>query len=288
MDTHVTAPTRYVEAGGVRYAYRMFGSDEGTPLLFLQHFRGGMDHWDPLVTDGLAARRPVILMDDAGVGGTTGLTPNTIEAMADDLRRFLAALDVKYLDVLGFSIGGMVAQSFVLKYPDLVRRLVLVGTRPRGGESSGGRGRDPEVARVAGNPIPTLEDFLFLFFNPAPESQAAGRTFWNRRHERTAAVDPPSSAQSGEAQSTALREWFDDGPNKFDELGRIAQPTLVVHGHRDIMLPTVNAYNLSQHIPNAQLIIYPQSGHGALFQYPALFVQHIELFLDGSTPFAFA
>ena len=280
MDTHATAPNRYLEANSIRYAYRRFGSDKGVPLLFLQHFRGGMDHWDPLVTDGLAGRRSVILVDGAGVGGSSGATPDTIEAMAEDLRHFLTALDVKSLDVLGFSIGGTIAQSLVLQYPELVRRLVLVGTRPKGGESSGGRGRDPEVARVAGNPTPTLEDFLFLFFDPSPESQAAGRSFWERRHQRIAGVDPPSSVQAGQAQSAALREWYDDGPTKFEELKRIAQPTLVVHGHRDIMLPTINAYNLSQHIPNAQLIIYPRSGHGALFQYPTLFVQHTQLFLD--------
>jgi pimeloyl-ACP methyl ester carboxylesterase len=239
-----------------------------------------MDHWDPLVTDGLAADRPVILVDNAGIGASSGTTPETIEAMADDLRQFLTALDVRRLDVLGFSIGGVVAQSLVLRYPELVRRLVLVGTRPRGGESSGGRGRDPEVARVAANPIPTLEDFLFLFFDPSSQSQAAGRAFWERRHKRTVGVDPPSSAQAGQAQSVALRAWFDDGPNRFEELKKIAQPTLVVHGHRDIMLPTINAYNLSQYIPDAQLIIYPRSGHGALFQYPALFVRHTGLFLD--------
>jgi pimeloyl-ACP methyl ester carboxylesterase len=281
MDTHTAAPNRYIEANGVRYAYRRFATEGGVPLLFLQHFRGGMDHWDPLVTDGLAEDRPVILVDNAGVGGSSGTTADTIEAMAEDLNHFLTALDVERLDVLGFSIGGTIAQSIVLRNPCLVRRLVLVGTRPRGGESSGGRGRDPEVARVAGNPTPTLEDFLFLFFDPSPESQAAGRNFWDRRHERTIAVDPPSSPQAAQAQSTALRAWYDDGPSKFDELKRIAQPTLVVHGHRDIMLPTVNAYNLSQHIPDAQLIIYPKSGHGALFQYPTLFVQHTKMFLDG-------
>ena len=280
MDTHNTAPNRYLEANGDRYAYRRFGIERGVPLLFLQHFRGGMDHWDPLVTDGLAEHRPVILVDGAGVGGSSGATPDTIEAMADDLLNFTRALDVKHLDVLGFSIGGMVAQTLVLKNPDLVRRLVLVGTRPRGGESSGGRERDPEVARVAGNLTPTLEDFLFLFFDALPVSQAAGRSFWQRRHERTVAVDPPSSPQNAQAQSAALRAWYESGEKKYDELKRIAQPTLVVHGHRDIMLPTVNAYNLSQHIPDAQLIIYPKSGHGALFQYPTLFVEHTEMFLD--------
>ena len=281
MDTHTTAPNRYLEANGIRYAYRQFGSQKGVPLLLLQHFRGGMDNWDPLVTDGLAQDRPVILVNGAGVGGSSGNTPDTIEAMADDIQHFLTALEVDRLDVLGFSIGGTIAQSLTLAHPDVVRRLVLVGTRPRGGESSGGRGRDPEVARVAGNPVPTLEDFLFLFFDPAPESQAAGRRFWNRRHERTVGVDPPSSPQAAQAQSAALRTWYDDGPNRYDELKRIVNPTLVVHGHNDIMLPTINAFILSQHIPDAQLIIYPKSGHGALFQYPTLFVQHTQLFLDG-------
>jgi pimeloyl-ACP methyl ester carboxylesterase len=280
MDTPKTAPNRYIDANGIRYAYRRFGCEQGVPLIMLQHFRGGMDHWDPLVTDGLAEHRPVILVDNAGVAGTTGETPDTIEKMADDLLHFVAAIGLERIDLLGFSIGGIVAQGLVLKNPELVRRLVLVGTRPRGGESSGGRGRDPEVARVAGNPTPILEDFLFLFFDPAPESQEAGRRFWLRRHERTEGADPPSSPQNAQAQSAALRAWHDDGPNKFDELKRITAPTLVVHGHRDIMLPTINAYNLSQHIPNAQLVIYPKSGHGALFQYPMLFVQHTKLFLD--------
>jgi pimeloyl-ACP methyl ester carboxylesterase len=234
MDTHASAPNRYLDGNGIRYAYRQFGSQKGVPLLLLQHFRGGMDNWDPLVTDGLAQHRPVILVNGAGVGGSGGTTPDTIEAMADDIHQFLSALKSDRLDVLGFSIGGTIAQSLTLRHPDIVRRLVLVGTRPRGGESSGGRGRDPEVARVAGNPVPTLEDFLFLFFDPSPESQEAGRRFWDRRHERTMGVDPPSSPQI-----------------------------------------------LSQHIPDAQLIIYPKSGHGALFQYPALFVQHTQLFLDG-------
>jgi pimeloyl-ACP methyl ester carboxylesterase len=133
---------------------------------------------------------------------------------------------------------------------------------------------------VAGNPVPTLEDLRFLLFDPGPESQEAGKQLWNRRHERTIGVHPPSSPQAAQAQSAALRSWYGDGPNRYDELTRIAQPTLVVHGHRDIMLPTMNAFILSRHIPDAQLIIYPKSGHGALFQYPALFVAHTQLFLD--------
>jgi pimeloyl-ACP methyl ester carboxylesterase len=159
MDTHTTAPNRYLEVKGVRYAYRQFGSQDATPLLLLQHFRGGMDNWDPWVTDGLAARRPIILVNNAGVGGSSGTTPDSIEGMADDVHQFLTAYGANRLDVLGFSIGGIIAQSLALKHPDLVRRLVLVGTRPRGGESSGGRGRDPEVARC-GEPDPDVGGFL--------------------------------------------------------------------------------------------------------------------------------
>lgn len=134
-DTHVTAPTRFIKANGIRYAYRRFGSESGTPLVFLQHFRGGLDNWDPLVTDGLAQGRPVILFNNAGVASSSGETPNTIEAMGDHVAAFVNALGLPQVDVLGFSIGGYVAQSFVLRHPNLVRRLVLAGTGPRNGET---------------------------------------------------------------------------------------------------------------------------------------------------------
>jgi len=248
-DTHVTAPICFVEADGIRYAYRRFGSESGTPLVFLQHFRGGLDNWDPLVTDGLAQGRPVILFNNAGVASSSGETPNTIDAMGDHLAAFVNALGLPQVDVLGFSIGGYVAQSFVLRHPHLVRRLVLAGTGPRNGEPR----KNPRVSEVAGNPVPVCEDFLFLFFSPSEASQAAGRAFWERRHQRKDAV-PPSST--------------------------IKQPTLVVNGNDDIMVPTINAFTLSQRIPNAQLIVYPDSGHGALFQYPELFVAHTKLFLE--------
>src|SRR5215813_4989778 len=132
--THVTAPTQFVEANGIRFAYRRFGRDMGTPLLFMQHFRGGMDHWDPAVTDGFASNRPVILFDNAGVAGSSGETPGTVEAMADDARSFVDALGLARFDLLGFSIGGYVAQAFTGRHAGLVRRLLLVGTGPRGGE----------------------------------------------------------------------------------------------------------------------------------------------------------
>jgi pimeloyl-ACP methyl ester carboxylesterase len=274
-DTHTTAPTRYVEAGGIRYAYRRFGADAGVPLLFLQHFRGGMDNWDPLLTDGFARDRPVILFNNAGVASTSGETPSTIDAMADHVATFVKALAFTKVDVLGFSIGGYVAQAFTLRHSHLVRGLMLLGTGPRGGE---GRG-DPRIFQVAGNPVPVLDDFLFLFFSPSETSQAAGRAFWERRHQRVVDVDPPSSVQTMKAQLDALLEWREVRGERFAELKNIQQRTLVVNGNDDIMVPTVNSFILSQHIPNAQLIVYPDSGHGAHFQYPDLFLAHARLFL---------
>ena len=144
-DTHITAPTRFVETDGIRYAYRRFGSETGTPLIFLQHFRGGLDNWDPLVTDGLAQGRPVILFNNAGVASSSGETPDTIDAMGDHVAVFVKALGLSQVDVLGFSIGGYVAQSLVLRHPQLVRRLVLAGTAPRNGEPS----TNPRVREVA-------------------------------------------------------------------------------------------------------------------------------------------
>jgi pimeloyl-ACP methyl ester carboxylesterase len=274
-DTHLTAPTLFIQANAVRYAYRRFGSQSGTPLVFLQHFRGGLDNWDPHVTDGLAQGRPVILFNNAGVASSSGETPQTIDEMSDHVAAFLEALGLRLVDVLGFSIGGYVAQSLVLRHPRLVRRLVLVGTGPRNGEPS----NNPRIFEVASNPVPTLDDFLFLFFSPSPASQAAGKAFWERRHQRKDA-DPPSSPQSMKAQIAALMEWRQPRGERYTDLKGIQQPTLVVNGNNDIMVPTINSFTLAQHIPNAQLIVYPDSGHGAHFQYPRLFVTHTELFLD--------
>lgn len=276
-DTHITAPTRFVESNGIRYAYRRFGAETGTPLVFLQHFRGGLDNWDPLVTDGLAQGRPVILFNNAGVASSSGATPDTIDAMGDHVAAFVNALGLTRVDVLGFSIGGFVAQAFVLRHPRLVRKVVLVGTGPRNGEPA----TDPKILKVAGSPVPGLEDFLFLFFAPSATSQAAGKAFWERRHQRKD-QDPPSSLQTAQAQVAALVEWRQAHGERYAYLRALSQPTLVVNGNNDIMVPTVNSFTLSQNIPGAQLIVYPDSGHGAHFQYPELFVTHTQLFLDAA------
>lgn len=281
--THITAPTHYVETNGIQFAYRRFGKESGVPLLFLQHFRGGMDHWDPTITDGFAQERPVILFDYTGVAGSNGETPNTFDRIAEDTAHFVHALGLSQVDLLGFSIGGYVAQVLVLYDPTLVRRLILVGTGPRAGEPP----QDPKVLEHArGNE--TLEDFLYLFFSPSATSQAAGRAFWERRHLRKEDIDPPSSKQTMIAQSAAFAEFqqFQQAQGeRFAELRQITQPTLVVNGIRDIMIPTINSFTLVQHLPNAQLIIYPDAGHGSLFQYPDLFLLHASTFLDMRSSF---
>jgi pimeloyl-ACP methyl ester carboxylesterase len=242
-----------------------------------------MDHWDPAVTDGLAAGRTVILFDIAGIAGSSGETPSTIEEMADQAADFIGALAFPKVDVLGFSIGGYVAQALARRHSNLVRRLLLTGTGPRGGEVS----KDPKYLEYGASTDPQtgetgFEAFMYLFFAPSPKSQAAGKAFWQRRHLRKNDVDPPSSAQTMAAQRAAITAWRQAGEEGHAELRDITQPVLVVSGSHDIMIPTINAYTLSQYIPDAQLIIYPDSGHAALFQYADIFVKHAELFFDGT------
>jgi pimeloyl-ACP methyl ester carboxylesterase len=202
--------------------------------------------------------------------------------MAEHAAGFAGALRLSQVDLLGFSIGGYVAQTLAIGYPGLIRRLILVGTGPRAGEPP----QDPKYAEYGGLTDPEtgqspLETFLHLFFRPSQTSQLAAKAFWARRHARKEDVDLSTSAQTMAAQRAAITEWRQTRGERFAELKAITQPTLVVNGHNDIMVPTINSFTLSQNIPNAQLIIYPDSGHGSLFQFPELFVAHGRIFLDG-------
>lgn len=278
-NSHETAPTRFIEAGGIRYAYRRFGAAAGVPLVFLQHFRGTMDNWDPAITNGLARARPIVLFDNAGIARSGGETPDSVAEMAGHAAAVVGALGLQQVDLLSFSLGGMVAQQLALDRPELVRRMLLVGTGPEGGE--GMAEFSPEVksifARRNANPAEAL---LALFFAPTETSQAAGRTFLHRLGARKDDREPPSNEQVMRAQLAALSAWGTLKGERYARLRAIRQPVLVVNGHNDIMIPTVNSFILSQRLPKAQLIIYPDSGHGSHFQYPELFVEHATRFLD--------
>jgi pimeloyl-ACP methyl ester carboxylesterase len=278
-NTHNTAVTQFVEANGVSYAYRRFGSGSGLPLLCLQHFRGGLDNWDPLVTDGLATGRDVILFNNAGVASSGGEPADTIDGMAQHVLAFVVALGLKQFDLFGFSMGGFVAQQVILSRPDLVRRLILAGTGPEGGENM--IGYPDQVTLHAIREVPVEEDFLYLFFYPSEASQAAGHSFWARRNERLD-QDTPSSLAAMKAMAHAIGHWGTVPiGERYAKLRDIKQPVLVVNGKTDLMVPTVNSFILQQQLPNAELIIFPDSGHGSIFQFPETFVQRATVFLDG-------
>src|ERR1700682_5101206 len=260
--THQTAPTHFVEANGIRLASRRFRKSGGVPLVFNMHFTGTMDHWDPLVTDGLAATREVILFDNAGVSSTSGETPASVEEMAANAAAFIKALGLAKVDVLGFSIGGTVAQALTVAEPGLVRRLILVGTGPRGGE--GMASLTPEAQAVFGATYATPDEvWLGVFFTPSEASQAAGRAYLKRFRLRTEGRDPEPNEKVAPAQLEALAKWGAPRAHPFEYLKAIHQPTLVVNGDDDVIIYTINSYILQQNIPDAQLILYPDANHGS-------------------------
>src|SRR3984885_5050288 len=276
--THDTAPTRYVQGGGTRFAYRRFGSSGRPPLLFFQHFMGTLDDHDPALSDAFAIDREVIFFNNAGVPSPSGTVPDTIEAMAADSISFTDALGLDTIDVVGHSMGGLVAQEVALARPDLVRRLVLVGTGPRGGEGIGAR---PDwVGKLFARKYQRQEDmWLPILFAPTRTSQAAGRAYIERIVAR-ADRDTPVSDQSIVAQRAAIAAYGAAKDPSYASLKGLELPVLVVNGTDDIIIPTINSYILQQFLPDAELILYPDAGHGSHFQYPGLFVRHARIFLD--------
>ena len=276
--THDTAPTQYAEGGGIRFAYRRFGGPGRPPLLFFQHFMGTLDDHDPAVSDAFASDREVILFNNTGVASSSGIVPDTIEAMARDAITFTDALGLTTVDVVGHSMGGLVAQEVALARPDLVRRLVLVGTGPRGGEGIGAR---PDwVGKLFARKYQRQEDmWLPILFAPTRTSQAAGRAYVERIVAR-ADRDTPVSEQSIAAQRAAIAAYGAAKDPSYANLKGLELPVLVVNGTDDIIIPTINSYILQQFLPDAELILYPDAGHGSHFQYPGLFVRHARIFLD--------
>lgn len=273
--THDTVPTQFVEANGVRFAYRRFGKEGGAPIVLNIHFRGTMDHWDPAVTDGLARDREVILFDNAGIGASSGETPASIPGMASDAIAFIKALGIGKADILGYSIGGKVAQEIAVQAPELVRKLVLIGTGPRGADTAASKGG--EIFAAAYDPPEHL--WIAAHFLPNPKGRAAGLKYLERKHRRQDR-SPEVSAASAAAQWQAIASSNEKTDGVLDYLADIHQPTLVVDGSNDLIIPTINGFTLQQHLPNAQLIVYPDSSHGPHNQYPELFLAHAALFLN--------
>ncbi len=268
-DSWKNVPTQTVTAGGVNYAYRELGkSNGGTPVVFLGHLAAVLDNWDPRVVDGIAAKRHVIIFDNRGIGASSGSASNSIEQMADDAATFIKAMGYTQVDLFGFSLGGMIAQEIVLKEPLLVRKMVLAGTGPAGGEG---------ISSVAGV---TFYDMLrgfftgqdakqFLFFTRTPGGIEAGKAFLERLKERSENRDKDISVSAFLAQLQALRTW---GQKEPADLSVVKHPVLVANGGDDRMVPSINTHDLARRLPNSTLIIYPDAGHGGIFQFHADFV----------------
>ena len=276
ITSYKNAPTRTVSAGGMDFDYRELGPKTGVPLVLVTHLAAILDNWDPRVVDGLAAKHRVITFDNRGVGASTGTTPKTIQAMATDTVTFIRALGLTQVDLLGFSMGGMIAQVIVQNEPQLVRKLILAGTGPAGGEgiTNVTKLSHLDTARA----LLTLQDpKQFLFFTRTRNGRQAGKQFLARLKERTDNRDKAISLKSYFAQLAAIHSW---GLERPQDLSGIHQPVLVANGESDRMVPTTNSLDLARRLPDSDLVIYPDAGHGGIFQFHEQFVAKALAFLQ--------
>jgi pimeloyl-ACP methyl ester carboxylesterase len=274
--SYKNAPTRIVSAGGVDFAYRELGSKTGTPVILLTHLAANLDNWDPRVVDGIAAKHHVIAFDNRGVGASSGTVPDTVEAMAHDAVTFIRALGLDRVDILGFSLGGMIAQVVALEEPRLIRKLILTGTGPAGGEGIDKVTRisNLDVARAV---LSFRDPKTYLFFTGTANGKRSAKEFLARLKERTDNRDKAMSLSGYRAQLKAIHRW---GRQEPADLSVIDQPVLVANGDHDRMVPTTNTVDLDRRLPNSELVIYPDAGHGGIFQYHDEFVDKALAFLE--------
>lgn len=274
-ESYSTAPTRRITVGRTSYAIRELGPRGGVPVVFFVHLAATLDNWDPRIVDPVARNRHVIAFDQPGVGGSSGKVPGTIEEMARDAHTLITALGHERVDVVSFSLGGMVAQALVLQHPELVRRLVLTGTGPKGGKDMDKVARTTylDMARAA---LHRADPKEFLFFSRNDAGKAAGKAFIERLAERTDDRDAPIRVGAFRAQLAAIKRW---GRGTPDDLSVIDQPPLIANGDHDRMVPSVLSEDLHRRIAGSELIIYPDSGHGGIFQYHDRFAPVLVEFL---------
>jgi pimeloyl-ACP methyl ester carboxylesterase len=276
VTSYKNAPTRTATAGGVTFAYRELGPRSGVPVVFLTHLAAVLDNWDPRVVDGIAASHRVITFDNRGVGASTGSTPKTIEEMAKDAVTFIRALGLEQVDILSFSMGGMIAQVIARTEPQLIRRLILAGTGPAGGEGIKNVTRISHFDTIRA--LLTLQDpKQFLFFTRTANGRRAGKEFLARLKERTQDRDKAISLISYFSQLKAIHRW---GLARPQDLSVIQQPVLIANGDDDRMVPTQNSADMARRLPNAELVIYPDAGHGGIFQFHEQFVPTALEFLE--------
>ena len=276
-ETYIHAPNKSIRtANGITYVYRELGEKIGIPIVFFTHLSANLDNWDPRIIDGIAKQHWVITFDNTGVGLSSGQVPGTIKEMAEDAIDFIKALGFKQIDILSFSMGGMIAQELLELEPTLIRKVILTGTGPRGGKGI------ENVTKISNQDLVraifTLKDVkTYLFFTRTLNGKRKAKEFLARIKERKHNRDKMISLKGYLTQLKAINRW---GKSTPADLSKIKQPILVVNGEADRMVPTENSYELVQRLPNSKLVIYKDAGHGAIFQYHEEFTKEVLAFLN--------